>query len=317
MATLQDNGQQGAVEATEAKVSETPTAKMQGVGNGQTALITGGSSGIGLELAKCFAKDGFDLVLVAYNMEKLTKAASELHGTYGVDVKVLSQDLSVDGAAEQVYQRVTQLGVTKVDYLVNDAGFGITGTFVDTSLKRQEAMLHTNINTLTDMCLLFGVDMAARGSGGILNLASIAAFMPGPYMATYYASKAYVQSLSQALHTELHDYGVKVCALCPPPTKTAFFTKAGYGKEDLFQKAAMTTTAVAQQGYRSLMANRAQCLPGLFTKCAVFATRILPTIVVRDVIAALQKGSAKRADKEREEKQAQSQAQPAKVAHTA
>lgn len=264
------------------------------------ALITGGSSGIGYELATCFAKDGCDLILVAFNKEKLQKAKDALVSQFGVSVATISEDLSVEGAAQRVYDQVQALGYLAVDYLVNNAGYGIAGTFIKTDLTRQEAMLRTNIMTLTELCYLFGIDMAACGHGGILNLASIAAFMPGPYMATYYASKAYVQSFSEALHTELSPYGIHVSALCPPPTKTAFFTKAGYGKNDLFQHFALSSKTVAKQGYLALKLNQAQCLPGLFTKLTVLATRLTPQIVFRGIIAALQKGPAERADAERE-----------------
>lgn len=260
------------------------------------ALITGGSSGIGFELATCFAKDGCDLILVAFNKEKLNRAQETLASQFGVSVAVISEDLSTEGAAKRVYDQVQALGYLAVDYVVNNAGYGIAGTFIKTDLAAQEAMLRTNITTLTDMSYLFGVDMAACGHGGILNLASIGAFMPGPYMATYYASKAYVASFSEALHTELKPYGVAVSALCPPPTKTAFFTKAGYGKDDLFQHFAMSSQAVAQQGYRALKRNQAECLPGLFTKLTVLATRLTPKIVFRGIIAALQKGPGERAD---------------------
>ena len=203
-----------------------------------TALISGGSSGIGLELAKLFARDGHRLVLVAHNEAKLAAAAGQLRASYGVDVRTVSQDLSVAGAAQQVADQVVQLGIAQVDALVNDAGFGLTGRFVDLDWSEQHEMLATNIDALCELSYIYGVQMAGRRSGRILNVASIAAFMPGPYMAVYYASKAFVESFSQALYTELRPYGVRVSVVCPPPAKTQFFTRAGYGAKSLFQYAA-------------------------------------------------------------------------------
>ncbi len=253
-----------------------------------TALITGGSSGIGLELAKLFAHDGHDLVLVARSEEKLAAAAGQLRGAYGVDVQTVSQDLSASGAGQQVAEKVAGLGITRVDALVNDAGFGLTGRFIELDWARQQAMVATNIDALCELSHIYGTQMAKRGTGQILNVASIAAFMPGPYMAVYYASKAFVESFSQALYTELRPYGVRVSVLCPPPAKTQFFTRAGYGAKSLFQHAAMSPQAVARAGYRALKMGRAQCSPGVFTKATELFARAVPISVMRTIIAGLQ-----------------------------
>ncbi len=253
-----------------------------------TALISGGSSGIGLELAKLFARDGYRLVLVAHNEAKLAAAAGQLRASYGVDVRTVSQDLSVAGAAQQVADQVVQLGIAQVDALVNDAGFGLIGRFVDLDWNKQHEMLTTNIDALCELSYIYGAQMAGRRNGHILNVASIAAFMPGPYMAVYYASKAFVESFSQALYAELRPYGVRVSVVCPPPAKTQFFTRAGYGAKSLFQYAAMSPQAVARAGYRALKMGRAQCSPGVFTKVTELFARAVPISVMRTIIAALQ-----------------------------
>lgn len=253
-----------------------------------TALITGGSSGIGLELAKLFAHDGYNLVLVAHNEEKLAAAATQLKGAYGVTVHAVSQDLSRAGAGREVEQKVADLGISQVDALVNDAGFGLTGRFVELDWAKQQSMIATNIDALCELSYLYGASMANRRHGEILNVASIAAFMPGPYMAIYYATKAFVESFSQALYAELRPYGVRVSVVCPPPAKTQFFTRAGYGARNLFQHAAMSPRAVARAGYRALKMGRAQCSPGVFTKATELFARAVPISVMRAIIASLQ-----------------------------
>lgn len=254
----------------------------------KTALVTGGSSGIGLELAKLLARDGYDLVLVARNEQKLAKAAEELRGACGVGVQTVSQDLSEPNAGQLVAQKADQLGFLSIDVLVNDAGFGLTGRFTELDWPKQQAMLSTNIDALCELCYIYGARMSQRREGRILNVASIAAFMPGPYMAVYYASKAFVESLSQALYAELKPYGVLVSAVCPPPAKTQFFTRAGYGPRSLFQYAAMSPQAVARAGYRALKMGRAQCSPGVFTKATELFARAVPISVMRTIIAGLQ-----------------------------
>lgn len=258
----------------------------------KTALITGASSGIGLELARLFARDGYDLAIVARNPEKLAAAAEALRGMFGVRVSTVSQDLSAPDAGHAVAKVVQDLGISQVDALVNDAGFGLNGLYVASEWERQRALLATDIGAVCELCLLYGAQMAARGSGSILNVASIAAFMPGPYMATYYASKAFVQSFSQALHAELKPFGVHVSVVCPPPAKTGFFTKAGFGPRSVFQHAAMAPQAVARAGYRALKMGRAQCSPGIFTKATELFARAVPIGVMRTIIAGLQNPTA-------------------------
>lgn len=266
-----------------------------------TALITGGSSGIGFELAKLCARDGYNLVLVAYNKEKLSAAAARLASAYKVEVHTVSQDLSLAGAGHEVEQKVADLGITQVDVLVNDAGFGITGRFVELDWAKQRAMIAANIDALCELSYLYGASMANRRHGKILNVASIAAFMPGPYMAVYYATKAFVESFSQALYAELRPYGVGVSVVCPPPAKTRFFTRAGYGARSLFQHAAMSPQAVARAGYRALKMGRAQCSPGVFTKATELFARAVPISVMRTIIAALQNPTMADAPKDRAE----------------
>ena len=187
----------------------------------KAALITGATGGIGLELAKLFAKREVPLILVARNADRLHRIARYFQDEFHVSVLTVAQDLSVGGAAETVYEAVHSAG-WEVEYLVNNAGFGDWSRFVESDWKKQSDMIGLNILALTGLCRFFGQDMRARKSGRILNVASVAAFLPGPYMSVYYASKAYVRSFSIALAEELKHDGVTVTVLCPGPTSTGF-----------------------------------------------------------------------------------------------
>jgi len=189
------------------------------------AVITGASAGIGLELARLFAKQGYDLIIVARSVDKLNSVAAEL-SSHGGSVHCLAQDLAQPGSAEALYEQVKAMG-RPVDVLVNNAGVGAVGFFTKLSVESQMNMLHLNVVSLTHLSRLFAEDMVTRGSGRILNVASTAAFQPGPRMAVYFASKAYVLSLSEALANELQAFGVTVTALCPGPTSTEFVRTAG------------------------------------------------------------------------------------------
>lgn len=260
---------------------------MAKMATGQVALVTGAAGGIGRELARLLAKDGYTLVLVGRTEETLAEAAAELAGLSGADAHVIAQDLAAEGAAEAVAQRVAELGLS-VDVLVNNAGFGYDAPFAQSSPERQRDLLQVNNTALTELCLAFLPGMITRGRGGILNVASIAGFMPGPYMATYYASKAYVQSLTQALHVELRPCGVHATALCPGPVSTNFWRAADAGHTAL-ARATLPAPAVARAGYAAFKLNKAACVPGLLPKAVVFSTRLLPRGLIARIASALQR----------------------------
>ena len=240
----------------------------------KTALITGASGGIGLELARFFAKDGYDLVLIARNQQKLDEVAAKLAAENGIEVMTLACDLAAREAPRSIFS-FTEKHQIEVDALANNAGFGYDAAFVESDLQRQRDLLQVNNTAVMELCRLFGEQMAKRGSGEILNIASMAGFMPGAYMATYYASKAFVQSFSQALHAELAPFGVKVTALCPGPLRTNFWRAADADKTILGNMLA-NPTRVAHAGYRALKRNKPLCIPWVFPRIVVFLVRFLP-----------------------------------------
>ena len=240
----------------------------------ETALITGATGGIGSELARCFAKEGYDLVLVGRDEEKLAAAAAALSDEFAIEAQILVQDLAQPDAAAHVAETMRARNV-QVDALVNDAGFGYDARFVESDGERQHDLVQVNVAALTELCHAFAPAMAARGHGAVLNVASVAGFLAGPGMSTYYASKAYVQSFTQALHIELLHTGVHVSALCPGPVRTPFWERAGAGRTALAHTP-MPPAAVARAGYAALKANKTLCTPGLAAKVVVFASRILP-----------------------------------------
>ena len=188
----------------------------------QTALITGASNGIGLELARIHAKRGGDLVLVARSQDKLNQLADELHAQYhDIQITVIAQDLAMPHAAQSVFAQTEQLGI-QVDILINNAGFGGHGRFFERELAKEQQMIQLNITTLTELTHLYLQGMVARRSGKILNVSSTASFMPGPLQAVYYATKAYVTSFSQAVAEEVREFGISVTALCPGAVATDF-----------------------------------------------------------------------------------------------
>lgn len=216
-----------------------------------TALITGASKGIGLELAKRHAAAGGDLVLVARSADTLEAVASELREKHGVEVRVFPADLTAPGAAQALFEATTQAGVV-VDYLINNAGFGGHGNFHERPLEDEEAMIQLNIACLTALTHLYLKGMVARRRGKILQVASTAGFLPGPLQAVYYATKAYVLSFSQAISEELRDTGVTVTALCPGPVKTEFVERANMEGVNAFMRAA-TPDFVAKVGYDAML----------------------------------------------------------------
>ena len=243
--------------------------------NSGTTLITGASSGIGLELARQFAKHGHKLILTARMQDELERIAAELSKEHHVDVGVIAKDLEQPNAAEEIFAAVQAAG-TPVDILVNNAGFGQRGRFVDIPLERDIAMIRVNIEAVVRLTKLFLPEMLRRKAGRILNTASIAGFEPGPLLATYHATKAFVLSMSESLATELENTGVTVTALCPGPTDTDFFPKANMLETRAFQKASvMAPQDVAALGYDALMRGDRVYVPGAMNKTLVFSRRIM------------------------------------------
>jgi short-subunit dehydrogenase len=228
----------------------------------QTTLITGASSGIGLELTRCFARDGHHVIMVAHFEEKLLHAAGQIRTEFpGVQVDHLALDLSQDGAAEKLYAEVQSRG-WQVEYLVNDAGFGERGPFLETDLKKEIAIIHLNIISLVALTKFFLKEMAARGSGRILQLGSVASFMPHPLLAVYAASKAFVLSFTEALQNELKDTPITLTVLCPPPTETNFFEVANMENTKIANSPQVAAAEeVAKAGYEGLMKGEARVLP--------------------------------------------------------
>ena len=240
------------------------------------ALVTGASGGIGLDIARLLAARGYSLILTARSGDKLLKLQQELQDAHAVDVQVLPLDLTGDQAPEQLFSFV-QDGGWQVDMLVNNAGFGDHSAFLHSDWDRQRDMVQLNITALMQLCRLFGPAMEARGHGRILNVASVAAYTPGPYLATYYASKAFVLSFSHALRQELRGSGVTVTALCPGPTATGFSREAKVSRAPMFTHVkSATSQAVAEAGVRAVLAGREQVTTGAPFRLVNLLCRLVP-----------------------------------------
>lgn len=255
------------------------------------ALITGASGGIGMELARLFAADGHDLLLVARRQERLDSLKTELEAAHGVAVTALAVDLSETGAAQAVFSFARERSL-RVDALVNNAGFGDWGFFAESDLPKQRRMIELNVTALTELSRLFLPEMIERGSGRVLNVASVASFMPGAKMSVYYATKAFVRSFSEALSVELKksETGVTVTALCPGPVRTDFWETAEAGKSRLLKYFLFTDAkSVARYGYNAMKKGRAVALPGFLVRAGVALVKILPGAWVRSAIYSIQK----------------------------
>ena len=218
----------------------------------QTALITGASNGIGLELARIHAKRGGNLVLVARSQDKLNQLADELRAQYhDIQITVIAQDLAMPHAAQSVFAQTEQLGI-QVDILINNAGFGGHGRFFERELAKEQQMIQLNITTLTELTHLYLQGMVARRSGKILNVSSTASFMPGPLQAVYYATKAYVTSFSQAVAEEVREFGISITALCPGAVATDFVAAGDLQGVDAW-KNAKSAQSVAECGYQAML----------------------------------------------------------------
>jgi uncharacterized protein len=242
-------------------------------------LITGGNSGIGLELARQAAADGRDLILVAHNVATLEAAEAELKRN--INVHTISQDLSQPGAAGIVYDRVRTLGA-EVDCLINNAGFGDHGPFATSDLARQRSMIAVNVTALTELTRLFLPAMLERGHGQILNTASVTGFVPGPRMSVYFATKHYVLAFSEALIEELRGSGVTVTALCPPPVRTPFVSEAQIASANYMATTKITPAEVARYGYRMMQRGKPVAVYSLRWKFVMhYLVRITPRFGLR------------------------------------
>jgi len=254
----------------------------------KTALITGASAGIGLEFAKIFAKGKYNLVITARNETKLNELASEIKTKNNVNVKVITKDLSKQSAGEEIFDELKNENIV-TDVLINNAGFGVFDNYWDVELQDEKDMLQVNIMALAELTNLFAKDMANRGGGKILNVASTAAFQPGPTMAGYYASKAFVLSYSQAVDFELRKKGVQVSTLCPGPTITEFQIRANMEDLNLFKKGfTMSAEEVAQIGYNGLMKGKPVIIAGAMNKISAMSSKISPSKVSMKIVNWLQ-----------------------------
>jgi short-subunit dehydrogenase len=247
----------------------------------KVALITGASAGLGVEFARQLSKRGHRLVLAARRQDRLDELARELGNARAVAI-----DLSKNGAAAKLMADVNGAG-EEVEILVNNAGFGLIGRFAELDAKRERQMIDLNVGTLTDLCRAVAPAMIARKSGAILNVASTAAFQPGPKMAVYFATKAFVLSLTEALHEELKPHRIHVTCLCPGPTRTEFGDVAGFGGNGLFDHVAMNAPDVVAAGLKGLDKNHAVVVPGLVNKLTASSGRFAPRSVVRKIAGSI------------------------------
>lgn len=238
-------------------------------------LITGGSGGIGLELARQFAKNGHNLLLVARSQERLEIIANDLSETYNVDVKTIAQDLSLPGSATQLFAKTGKAGY-EVETLVNNAGVGDLAYFPEADMERETTMMELNMVALTQLTKLYLPGMIKRKNGRVLNVASMAAFVPGPYMAVYHASKAYALSFSQAIHAELEGTGVTVTVLCPGPTRTGWARGAGMGEKAFTGASTMDAETVARAGYEGAMTGKSVVFASRRHRLVIAALRLMP-----------------------------------------
>ena len=246
----------------------------------KTALISGATSGIGYELAYIHAKQGGNLVLVARSKDKLELIKQDLEDKYKISAYIIAKDLSIKDSPKDVYDEVIKNNIT-VDYLINNAGFGIFAFFSDNDWKKVEQMITLNITALTHLTNLFVKDMIKRGNGKIMNVASTAAFQPGPTMAVYYASKAYVLSFSEAISNELKNTGVTVTTLCPGPTTSGFQEAASMHESRLVKGRILATSkAVAEYGYNAMLKGKSVAIYGILNYLVANSVRFFPRSAV-------------------------------------
>jgi short-subunit dehydrogenase len=253
-----------------------------------TALITGASNGIGLELARVHASKGGDLVLVARNKAKLDELKTELESQFKIHVYTIGKDLSAHDSALEVYNEIKGQNI-QVDYLINNAGFGDFGMFAETDWVKEEQMINLNITTLTQFTKLFLQDMVKRGNGRIMNVASVAAFLSGPTMAVYYATKAFVLSFSEAVDNEVRDKGVTVTILCPGATESGFQAAAAMEESNLVKgKKLPTSREVAVYGYAAMMKGKTVAIHGFVNYMLANSARFVPRALAVKITRKIQ-----------------------------
>lgn len=252
----------------------------------KTVLITGATFGIGYEFAKIFANKKYNLVLVARNRERLNEIESTLKKDNNIFIKTIVKDLSNSNSAQEIFQELEYDKIV-IDILINNAGFGLLGSFSELDLQDQLNMIQVNVSSLVHLTKLILPSMLSRGKGKILNVASTAAFQPGPNMAIYYATKSFVLSFSEALHRELKNNGITVTALCPGPTKTEFQKRARMENINLERSKLLTymdAEKVARIGYKGLMKGKRVVIPGFINKVGVFLVKFLPKSLILNVL---------------------------------
>ncbi|MBD7910874.1 SDR family NAD(P)-dependent oxidoreductase [Clostridium cibarium] len=251
--------------------------------NNRYTLITGGTEGIGLELSRLFAKDKHNLIIVARNKERLEKVKKEVEKEFNIVARILSIDLSVNNSCEEIYRFVEKNNFV-VDNLINNAGIGSFGSFHELDMEKEEKLIEINIRSLTKLTNYFLKKMIDEKTGGILNVASTAAFLAGPKMNIYYASKAYVLSLTEAIHEEVKDYGIRVSCLCPGAVQTAFQNKAGIMKNDKTKGLMMSPKEVARIAYRDFKKGKVIIIPGFKNKLLVLGNKLASRSLGRKIV---------------------------------
>ena len=255
----------------------------------KTALITGASSGLGYDLASVFAENGYNIVLVARNREKLLALANQARQMFGVSAHVISKDLARPTAPIEIFKELQTRGIN-VDVLVNNAGYGLLGQFGYSNSDDQLNMLDVNVMAPVRLTTLFLPGMLVKGRGRILNIASTAGFQPGPFMTGYYASKTFIVNFSVGLAEELKDRGVTVSVLCPGPMATGFRTRAGIRQPAFLASLAdIDSRVVARNGFEGLMAGKVIVVPGILNKLGTLAGRVFPMTIVARILGTVQK----------------------------
>jgi uncharacterized protein len=253
------------------------------------SLITGASGGIGSDLARLLAKDKHNLILVARSENKLNEIKVSLEKEFGIEAKVIACDLSVPDATEKIFNDLVKENI-QIDILINNAGFGDFSPFAESDIAKQEMMINLNILALAKLTRLLLPEMIKSGNGRVLNVASVAAFMPGPLMSVYYASKSFVLSFSYAIANELKGSGVTVTVLCPGPTETGFEDAASLGESKLFKiMKPVPSVKVAKYAYNYMMKGRLLAIPGILNKIMWTAVRFSPRKMLTSVVRKIQK----------------------------
>lgn len=251
----------------------------------EIALITGASTGIGFEIAKLFAADNINLLIVSRDKQKLLKIKDEFENQYKIDVYTLATDLSSDSGVKDILNMVKSNSLI-VNYLVNNAGFGDYGAFIERSIEKYREMIHLNILSLTELSYYYGKEMVKRGKGRILNVASMAGLQPDPNFAVYGATKSYVISLTEAIHKEFENSGVTVTVLSPGATTSNFMERADMGNAKLYASGVMSSVDVAREGYNGMMKGKLHVIPGFKNKILGFFSGIMPPGKLRLSVAA-------------------------------